>query len=61
MVTDDRLTDLLTEQAWRAYEEYLTLDSSDKGIDFTSFSVGFFLGMLSVIKRVKKEAYGNEV
>jgi len=58
-MTDDSLSDKMTEKAWRAYEEYLTLDSSDKSIDFTSFSIGFFLGVLSCIKSVKKE-YGND-
>ena len=58
-MTNDILADKMTEKAWWAYEEYLTLDSSDKSIDFTSFSIGFFLGVLSGLKSVKKE-YGND-
>jgi|TARA_R100000081_G_scaffold85407_1_gene54397 hypothetical protein len=59
-MTDDSLSDKMTEKAWWAYKEYLTLDSSDKSIDFTSFAIGFFLGVLSGLKSVEKE-YGNEV
>tara|TARA_R100000541_G_scaffold24153_1_gene33881 strand:+ start:108 stop:287 length:180 start_codon:yes stop_codon:yes gene_type:complete len=56
---NNSLSDRVTEKAWLAYEEYLTLDSSDKSIDFTSFSVGFFLGLATLAKSVKKKEYGN--
>ena len=56
---NNSLSDRVTEKAWLAYEEYLTLDSSDKSIDFTSFSVGFLLGLMQAIKSVKKKEYGN--
>lgn len=48
------VSERMVEYAYRAFEQYKDLPSSDQQIEFNGFAIGYFLGALAASGRLPK-------